>query len=205
MKLSACLLAILATTSTLTAADWDKYIPDSANNYIPDFVSAKHEDSHIYYGPKTIRDRSLEQVTIYGPARIEHSTVNQCTVRGPLSASHSSFNDVHVDGPAEFDDVTVSKEVFINGPIDATESSFETISIASSDLTLSGCTVTTLRVRKNDSNIRQRVYLEKGTKIESIIFEKKGGRVIMGDSTVVVDHLEGGEFYRKGESKRKPR
>lgn len=181
------LLAAAVVSLGQLQADWSEYIPDWTQ-YVPGSGEA-----NTYYGPTTLSGEELDEVTIYGPATFTDCIINvQATIAGPLKASKTTFESLHVDGFANLSDVKVVDDFYMNGPLKAKNSSFDSISIASSELTLSHCTVHTLLVRKSGSKKPQVVYLNKGTKIGQLTFETEGGRVIAQDSESTVSELKGG-------------
>ncbi|MBA2369235.1 MAG: hypothetical protein H0V82_09465 [Candidatus Protochlamydia sp.] len=148
-----------------------------------------------YYGPTEINGKTMESLVVFGPAKINNSNITQtATLKGPVDAEHSTFNILHVDGIAKFHDVKANM-FSINGPVIANDSKLDEISIASNELTLSNTAVNRLTVRINNyTPDKQTVYLEKGSKIGTLIFESKKGVVVMEDSTSKVEHLEGGSI-----------
>ncbi len=170
-----------------TVENWSKHVPGTAEN------------ASVFYGPTQIKDKTMDDLTIYGPASISNTTINKmATVKGPLEVTKSTFSNIHIEGIAKFDDVKVTKELFINGPLYATNSTLEEVSIASSELKLSNTKVNKILVRKDALRINQQVvYLDKGTKIDSLTFEAKNGRVVFLDSTVSITNLEGGKIEKK--------
>lgn len=167
----------------------DQYFPDWGRN-----IPGNETSGSVHYGPTTISNQTMEDLTVYGPATINNSKVTKmATIKGPVKAINSSFNSVNINGIANFEDVKVTKELFINGPIYAKNSTLGEVSVASDEVALSNSTAAKIVVRKNDrNNNRQHVYLEKGSKVESIVFEMGDGQVILGDSTVSVKDVKGG-------------
>jgi hypothetical protein len=161
--------------------------------------STKKASQHSpYYGPTEINGKTMESLVIFGPATINNSTITQtATLKGPVDAAHSSFNILHVDGIAKFHDVK-AKVFSINGPVIANDSTLDEVSIASNELTLSNTAVKKLTVLINNyTPEKQTVYLERGSKIETLIFDSKKGIVVLEDSSSKVEHLEGGVIKQK--------
>lgn len=176
-------LATAPLEAVTYSSEWVKNIPGA------------DEETTVFYGPTKIVNRTMTDLTIYGPANITGSTIGAlATLKGPVEASHSSFNNLHIEGIAKLDEVQVAHELAINGPIFATHCTIDSILIASQELTLSNCRVNHLLVKKNSNPGEQRVYLDKGTVIGTLMFESQNGRVVSGDATVVVKHLEGGKM-----------
>lgn len=171
----------------------DQYVPDVNNA-----VGIKPADSSVHYGPTTIQNQSLHELSVFGPAKIFDTTVNNTTtVKGALDAKNSILNTVRVDGIADLENVKISGQIFINGPLYTRNSQIEEVSIASQELILSGTKVNKLIIRKNTRReIPQDVFLENGSQVNSIVFESKNGKVFFDDAGVSVNHIEGGEIVK---------
>lgn len=176
------------------------HVTGIANASIPDwskFIPGSDSEGSVHYGPTRINNEKIKGLTIYGPASVSNTSVtNETTIKGPIEASYSSFENMHIDGIAKLDHVKVSGELNMNGPVYAFDSDINEISIATSELRLSNTRVTKLVVRKNDNPQRQRVYLERQSKVDTLIFEAKDGIVVLIDSTASVGKLEGGEILK---------
>lgn len=170
-----------------------------ANQYVPDWATfANEKDSSIHYGPTTINNEKIPSLTIYGPATITNTTVEGKTiVKGPVEALHSNFDKVEIHGIAKFDDVK-AKELVISGPIFASQSTLEDVSVTADKFGFSNSKVTKLVVKGDKQS---RVYLEKGATVNSLVFESKKGVVVLGDSSSRVENLEGGTIESQKNTK----
>lgn len=170
-------------------------------SYFPEWGKdvPKDEMPGIYYGPTSIDNQNVENLTIYGPATIVNSKVTQSAiVKGPLEARGTSFNTLDVDGIVNLDDSKVNKDLSLNGPLYARKSTIENATIRSDLVALSDSKITKLVIKKSGRMTNgPRVFLEKGSKIDSLTFETNDGRVIYADDTVKVTNLEGGKIESK--------
>lgn len=192
------------TLTVLSLALNGGLVADEEGVILVENETVSEKGTSVHYGATSINNETIEDLTIFGPAFINNSKITKlATIKGPIEAKHSSFNNIIIHGVANFDDVQVNKEIFINGPLFAVNSTFEEISIASDDLSLSNSQVAKLFVRKNDNPKKlQKVFLENGTKIDSIVFESRTGQVIRSDASVIVTNLEGGEIMLKDTTSR---
>lgn len=178
------LLAISVLNADTYSSEWVKNIPDA------------NEQLSVFYGPTKIIKKTMEDLTVYGPAYITSSNITATTtIKGPVDASHTTFKNLNIDGIAKLDDVKVTGQLVNNGPVFAYNSTIEKMSVQSLELTLSNTKVDRLFVRINNNYpVEQRIYIEKGSEVNSVIFESKQGRIVPGDATVSVKHIEGGKM-----------
>lgn len=173
----------------------------AANQYIPEwrknipYTHKNDEKKSVYYGPTNLSNRKSENLTIYGPAELNQMDIsNKTLIKGPVEAKHSLFHDVQIDGIANFDNVKVAK-ITIHGPLYASNSQLTEASVTSTEAAFSQAKIGKLIMKKEHNDERQqRVYLEKGSKIDSLVFESPHGRVILVDSNSTVTNLQGGEI-----------
>ncbi len=62
-------------------------IPLLADPYVPNWsrnISKNNDTGSIFYGPTTIENQTLDDLTIFGPSNINNATiVKTATVKGP--------------------------------------------------------------------------------------------------------------------------
>ena len=147
-------------------------------------------ESLIFTGHTTFTDQLLEDVTIHGPAHFKNCTVTKlATIKGPLDAVDSTLTNLYIHGIAKLDHVEVG-ELYTTGILFVLNSIIEEISILSDELSLTNTRVAKLLVRKGTKP--QTVYLEKGSEVDWIQFERKGGIVIIADRSSTVEKVDGG-------------
>lgn len=147
----------------------------------------------IFNEPTLIKDQSLVDVTINAPAQFQNAEITKlATVKGSLYAKESSLKNLYVIGNALVDQVRI-KDLFIDGALFALNSEIEQMSILADELSLTNTQVKKMFVRKNGSSLRQLVYMEKGSSVDSIEFESKQGTVILTDGSVEAPEVQGGK------------
>lgn len=179
--------SILLLTSNIHFAN--DYIPDWAKN-LPD----RESSGSTHYGPTTIKNEKSENLTIFGPAKITSSDITgKVVLKGPVEAHDSVFNQVNITGIANLDGVKI-KDLYMTGPLFANNSDFDNITITAYKIAFSNSRVKKLVV-KNVKSTNEKVFLEKNSTIDSIVFENKDGVVVLQDKTSSVKNVEGGKVW----------
>jgi hypothetical protein len=128
-------------------------------------------------GIMTLRDRSVRNVSVNGIANL-HSV---------------SLNNLDVNGPVTLTEVTIAGKAFINGPLEARASKFNTIDISTSEMNLDTCVVKSINVKLSDNKRKEQVVMLTNTTVEeSIVFEQGNGKVIIKGTSVVKGKIVGG-------------
>ena len=140
MKQSLLVLAValLWTDHASAAADYKKYVPDFAQQYIPEESEDKNSSSSqkepidfkkyipepyqkyipdFINGMENMEDLSWDNWEEETPSSSLQSSLSDKVLHGPSSLSNSSYNNLTGQGPLKLTHVTIAKNLLVNGPL----------------------------------------------------------------------------------------
>lgn len=153
------------------------------------------------YGVRVYQKETIPSISINGSLVLEGTKVSGPTcVNGSLRADESALATMEVNGQASLKNCSLSGEAFINGSISADNTKFNGgLSVAAQKISLSGCSVLSVRIRKIESyDALQVLELRSGTRIEGpIVFDAGEGEVWLCSNSAVIGEVIGGKVIKK--------
>lgn len=158
-----------------------------------DKASVEELGSLSVAGSATLRNKSFERLTVNGSAQLQDVVVrSKATINGSLDIRGGNFENLDVNGSANLQKTSVHALMHINGGLHAYEGTFDAISIATTDMELSNCTVDTILVRRSDPWKEQVIRLVDSVVNKDITFEQGNGKVIANKKSVIKGKIIGG-------------
>lgn len=132
------IIALLWTAHASAAADYKKYIPDFAQQYIREDNEDKNSPSSqkestdfkkyipepyqkyipdFINGMENMEDLSWDTWEEESPSSPLQSSLADKILHGPSSLSNSSYNNLTGHGPLKLTHVTITKNLLVNGPL----------------------------------------------------------------------------------------
>jgi hypothetical protein len=155
-----------------------------------------------------------KNLTVAGSANGNSLKCNKFTVNGSFTGKNIQAQNGEVNGALACDKVTIDDDLIVNGSLsgkeikvsgktqifgglDASESSFGDIEIATTKGTLTNSKAKNIIV-KETQDLSQRLYLEGKTIIEeNITFESGNGKVFISDGAQVMGAIQGASVVRQ--------
>lgn len=152
-------------------------------------------------GYLTYGNEILNSIQVNGFVTLNGTTIlQQLQVNGSLSANQAQIGEMVVNGQASLNNCTVKNKSVVAGSLSAMLSTFnDEITLDSNNSTFDGCTIVSIRVRKNkNSAIPPTIELKGKTKVSGMItFESGNGQVIASpDSQISTAKIVGGVLQR---------
>jgi len=138
-----------------------------------------------------------QKFIINGSFKGENIKAQYGRVSGSLSVKKTTIeDDLTVSGSLTGNEIKVSGKTKIDGNLNASESSFSDIEVASCECTLTNSKAKNVFVKKNKHE-SQRIYLNGNTVIEGdIIFESLNGKVICSGEAKVLGKVQGASIVK---------
>ncbi len=150
----------------------------------------------VVHGSTNLEHQLYKSLTINGKADLEDIKVtNNLIVKGALEAEDCIFNNVTVHGKVSVEDTKVSGVMKILGTADFEECDLQHVEIASKEIELEECNVTSIVVKETSDN-QQLVILDDTSVSGNITFEKGDGLVEVKGTSEVKGKIIGGSVKK---------
>lgn len=172
--------------------------------YGPTALKNSSVGSLTIYGPTQLEGVRAENISIMGPLQFKNLEVIKnlevvgpvkegakgrfanVKVTGPLQAEQLTAESLQVIGPVELKEVIIKGDSIIYGPLTASKSRFQNLTITAKDIELDDVTVGNIFIKK-DREVNQTLTLDGDTTVNGqIVFESGKGRILLKSKSVVL-------------------
>jgi hypothetical protein len=140
------------------------------------------------YGTATIIDSTVTgTINVFGPLTMTNVTANDVIVKGPLTMTYASVNDIEVKGPLNVNSSTVKGLASVDGPVEATRSTFEKDVFSASNFVMLSSSQVVGKVTEKSSDEKAILKMtDKSIISGNVEFSGQTGQVILDSQSKVM-------------------
>lgn len=145
------------------------------------------------FGPVTMNNVTANDVTVNGPLTMNHTNVNNITVAGSLTMTYGNANDINIKGPLHINSSTIKGLASVEGPVEATRSTFEKDVFSASNFVMLSSSQIVGKVTEKSSNEKAILKMtDKSIISGNVEFSGQAGQVILDSQSKVMGSVVNG-------------